>query len=807
MRRSPIIAMRSASNSLVGLTSSEVASRVAAGQVNHVDSRTSRSVVDILRANILTRFNAIITALLVVIVVVGDLRDGLFAIVMVVNAIIGIVQELRAKRTLDKLTVLATPTVTVRRDGQEAQVSVREIVLDDVVVLRLGDQVPVDGEVIHTDGMQVDESLLTGEADPADKQEASLALSGSFVVSGSGAIVATAVGEDAYANKLAAEARRFALAHSELRNAIDRILQIVTWLIVPTSALLLWSQLGAGDSMSAALTATVAGAVGMVPQGLVLLVSMAFAVAVIRLGRRNALVQELPAVETLARVDTVCVDKTGTLTTGLIVHERTVALPGVRESELRDAVAAVCAAETSPNPTLNAIAAAHTDPPRWTVHATVPFSSARKWSAVAFGHRGTWILGAPEVVLHDVPAEIAVVAGTGKRVLAVARTDAGLSGDGLPDGIHAVGYVTLIEEIRSDAADTIGYFVEQHVTPKVISGDHPATVSAIASAVGVPDAHKAVDARTLPDPGSDGFVDAVNDHAVFGRVTPDRKRDMVGALQAEHHTVAMTGDGVNDVLALKSADIGIAMGSGSAATRAVAQIILLDDKFASLPAVVAEGRRVIGNMERVAAVFLTKTVYATLLAVLIGFAGLPFPFLPRHLTLIGALTIGIPTFFLSFEATEQPVRPGFLLRVFRFAVPAGIASAIVTFEVYGITRSSLISESLIEARTAATMTMVLLGLWIVIEVARPFTPKRATLVTAMLLIFGVVLLLPRSREFFELTVPGLESGVIAAIGVGSGVALIHLLLLAADSVLGRIVERELGSFGSLVSRRFRKDPP
>lgn len=797
--------MRSASESVTGLTTAEVAARVADGKVNRVESRTSRSVADILRTNIFTRFNAIITALLAVIIAFGDLRDALFALVMVINSVIGIVQELRAKRTLDRLTVLATPTVMVRRNGETIQVSVRDLVLDDVVILRLGDQVPVDGDVINSEGLQIDESLLTGEADPVDKVEGTVALSGSFVVAGSGGIVAAAVGEDAYANKLAAEARKFALAHSELRNSINRILQIVTWLIVPTSALLLWSQWGAGETISAALTATVAGVVGMVPQGLVLLVSMAFAVAVIRLGRRNALVQELPAVETLARVDTVCVDKTGTLTSGHIVHERTVALPGTRQSDLEAAIAAVCAAETSPNPTLNAIKAAHPDPPLWTVAATVPFSSTRKWSAVAFAQRGTWLLGAPEVILDKVPAEIAVVAGTGKRVLVVAYTGADLDGEGLPEGIEAAGYVTLIEEIRPDAADTIRYFVAQNVTPKVISGDHPGTVSAIAAAVGIPDAHKAVDARTLPEPGTEAFVDAVNDNAVFGRVTPERKREMVRALQAEHHTVGMTGDGVNDVLALKTADIGIAMGSGSPATRAVAQIILLDDRFATLPSVVAEGRRVIGNMERVASVFLTKTVYATLLAVFIGFAGLPFPFLPRHLTLIGAVTIGIPAFFLSFEPTEQPVRPGFLQRVFRFAVPAGIASAIVTFEVYGITRSSLVGENLVEARTAATITMVLLGLWIVIEVARPFTPQRATLVAAMLLGFGVVLLVPRSREFFELAVPSTETWVIAAIGVGSGIVLIHLLLRAADSFLGRILERELGSVGATLRDRFRQN--
>jgi cation-transporting P-type ATPase E len=778
--------MQAMSDEVTGLTSAEVATRIGAGQVNRVKSHSSRSVADILRSNILTRFNAIISTLLVVILVFGDPRDALFGIVMIVNAAIGIVQELRAKRTLDRLTVLATPTVMARRDGVEAEVSVRDLVLGDVVILRPGDQVPVDGEVAQSDHVQVDESLLTGEADPVTKAVGDRTLSGSFVVAGSGAIVATAVGEDAYAYRLAEEARTFGLAESELQASVDRILQIVTWLLLPTAALLLGRQLQGGHSMSEAFTATVAGVVAMVPQGLVLLLSMAFAVAVIRLGRRNALVQELPAVETLARVDTVCTDKTGTLTSGSIVHERTVSLPESSDAEVEAALAAVAAAEPTPNATLAALAAAHPAPPGWSMRRRIPFSSSRKWSAVSFDGQPTWVLGAPDVVLATVPAEVADAAEAGRRVLVLASSSKDIVGESLPADLRPAGYVTFEEELRPDAADTIRYFVHQHVTPKVISGDNPSTASAIAAAAGVPDADRAIDARSLPETGTDAFVDAVNDNAVFGRVVPDRKRDMIAALQAEYHTVAMTGDGVNDVLALKTADIGIAMGSGASATRGVAQIVLLDDRFATLPDVVAEGRRVIGNMERVAKMFFTKTVYAFILAILIGFAGLSFPFLPRHFTLIGALTIGIPAFVLSFEPTEQPVRPGFLPRVFRFAVPAGFAAAIVTFEVFWITRSSFINEELVEARTAATVTMVLLGLWILVEVARPLTRSRSTVLIAMLCLLLLVLLVPGLRAFFELEVPSAETWVVAAVGVATGIALIHVLVVATDSLVGRV---------------------
>ncbi len=782
---------------LGGLTSAEAAERAEAGHINRVDSRGSRSVASILRTNILTRFNAIMSVLLVIILIFGDIRDALFGFVMIINAIIGIVQELRAKRTLDRLTVLVAPSVEVLRDGRLTSLKTAQIVLDDVVSLSTGDQVPVDGEVLSAAGFQVNESLLTGEADPVDKLLGDEVMSGSFVVAGQGYVRAFAVGDDAYANQLAAEAKQFTLARSELSEAVNRILQIVTWLLVPTSALLFYSQLTSGASLSAAVVSTVAGIVAMVPQGLVLLVSMAFAVAVIRLGRRQALVQELPAVETLARVDTVCVDKTGTLTAGHIVHEQTIPLA---QTPIVGGVAALVAAEPTPNPTLEAIGVAHPDAPSWEMVGAVPFSSSRKWSSVSFAEQGTWLLGAPEALLDDVPDAMEDAAATGRRVIAVVRSDESPDGENLPPEREAVGYITLIEEVRSDAAETIDYFVDQNVVPKVISGDSALTVAAIAAQVRVPNADRVVDARTLADPGEPGFVDAVNNNAVFGRVNPDQKRSMVHALQAEHHVVAMTGDGVNDVLALKAAEIGIAMGSGSPATRSVAQLVLLDNRFSSLPAVVAEGRRVIGNMERVASLFLTKTVYATLLALLIGFAGLPFPFLPRHLTLIGAVTIGIPAFFLSFEPTERPVRPGFLQRVFRFAVPAGLAAAIVAFVIYGLARSDLVAANLTEARTYATITMVLLGLWILVELIRPLTPSRLTLVLAMLAAFGLVLALPAGREFFDLVIPNLEAWAIIGIGVLIGALLIDGLLRLADVLVAGPIERAVMRLGATIER-------
>lgn len=768
----------------VGLTSAEVRDRVSDGKVNIVDSRVSRSVSNILRENLFTRFNAIMSVMLVIVLVFGHPADALFGFVMVANAVIGIVQELRAKRTLDKLSVLVEPNVTVVRDGVDGEILTDQIVLDDVIRLVTGDQVPADGTVLIAGSVQVDESLLTGEADPVHKESGDSIMSGSFIVAGSTTVEVTAVGEDSYAQHLASEAREFTLAKSELMAGIDQILRIVTWLLVPIGGILLWSQLKVDGSLGEAMVSTVAGIVGMVPQGLVLLVSMAMAVAVIRLGKRRALVQELAAVETLARVDIVCVDKTGTLTTGLIRHRESVALGDHDPEQFAEALAALAAADPHPNPTMSGIAQAYPSDPGWTVDRFVPFTSAKKFSAVRFANGRTWVIGAPEIVLADGAPELLerlnAEATTGDRVLLVAVTDEPLPGDegDLPRGLEPFGFLTFAEEIRSDAAETVDYFVGQHVTPKVISGDSASTVGAIAEIVGIPNADRTVDARTLPDPESADFGTAINEDAVFGRVTPDQKRSMVTALQGAGHTVAMTGDGVNDVLALKRADIGIAMGAGAPATRAVAQIVLLDNEFSALPFVVAEGRRVIANMERVASLFVTKTVYAAILAVAIGIAGWAFPLLPRHLTLIGSLTIGIPAFFLSFEPTEEPVRPGAFQRIMRFAVPSGVIAAGAAYGVYSATRT--INTDLTVARSATTITMVLVGMWVLVELISPLTPKRAALISSLVGAFVLILALPLGRMFFDLVIPPLNiSGVIVAISVTAGVIL-HAMLRIVD---------------------------
>ncbi len=768
------------SGGLAGLTDAEVAARMAAGQVNRTDQQTSRSVGQILRANVLTRFNAILGSLFVVAIVVGPLQDALFGVVLAVNTVIGIAQELRAKRTLDSLAVLAAPRARCTRGGRTSELSPAEVVLDDLLVLHPGDQVVADARVVEAEGLELDESLVSGEAEPVVKARGDEVLSGSVVVAGTGAARVVRVGADAYAQRLQEGARRFSLVRSELQRGTNEILRLVTWVMLPAAALLLASPIArTGQARDEAFRGSVAGVAAMVPEGLVLLTTIAFALGAVRLARRRVLVQELAALEGLARVDVLCIDKTGTLT------EPGIALGGLEllgELPARDALAAMAASDPAPNATM--LALSDLPPPAdWHVARRVPFSSARKWSATEFEGRGTWVLGAPErLPVPSAPAlerRVATHAAQGRRVLLVACTAAHL-GDGPPPGLRPAALVVLEERVRSTAAGTVGYLLAQGVALKVLSGDAPATVSAVAASVGIPGAGEPVDATRLPeDPAA--LASAVAGASVFGRVAPDQKRAMVAALQARGHVVAMTGDGVNDIPALKAADLGLAMGSGSAATRAVARLVLLDSSFADVPTIVAEGRRVIANVERVANLFVTKTVYAAVLAVVVGAAAVPYPFYPRHLTIVSSLTIGIPGFFLAFAPRAPRATPGFVRKVLRLAVPAGLVAAAATFGADVAVRGPLHAAPA-EARSTATLTLLGVGLAVLCLVARPLSPLRLALAGAMAVGGALLWVVPWARRVFGLVAPSAHDLEAMAVVLAASLA----MLLAVGRVTGQV---------------------
>ncbi len=764
---------------LFGLTPAEVAERVRLGQTNAVKETSSRAYRSIIRGNIFTRFNAILGALFVVVLLSGSPRDALFGMVLLANTLIGIVQEVRAKWTLDRLSLINETMARVVRGGESREIPHEQIVLGDVLELESGNQIAADGVTLFSSGLEIDESLLTGESAPVVKRPGDEVLSGSFVVSGTGFFRADKVGADAYARKLASDARRFQLVQSELRDGINVLLRGITWLMLPAGILLLSSQLKAYGTFSASVPGTAAGLVGMVPEGLVFLISVVFAVSVINLGRRNVLVQELPAVECLARVDVICLDKTGTLTDDNLTFSALEPLDeGLKDSDaLSKILGAFGSDPNSKSGTLDAIARSFGAPEELEITGGVPFSSTRKWSSLCLGGAGTWVLGAPEILFESAGADESLkarvngIAGKGVRVLLLARAGSDLEGETLPERLEPAALLLFEEHVRSDARKTLEYFTEQDVAIKVISGDNPVTVAAVARRACVPACGEPVDARALPEDTQE-LAAIMEERTVFGRVTPAQKEAMVASLQSRGHVVAMTGDGVNDVLALKKANIGIAMGSGSPASRAVAQLVLLDGRFETLPEVVAEGRRVIGNIERVAKLFLVKTVYATLLSIAIGLAGWAFIFLPRHLTLVGGLTIGAPAFILSFAPNKTRYRPGFIKRVLRFSIPVGVVMALAAFAAALSHIYPWIGQN--ESRTTATLVLVILGLWVLSALSRPWTWWKQGMIAALATGFVVILIVPWFRDFFALAPPRLTIILQTAAISAAAIALMQL---------------------------------
>jgi cation-transporting ATPase E len=779
-----------------GLSDAEVAARVADGKTNDVPSRASRSVADIIKANVFTRINAILGVLFAIVLATGSLINGLFGLLIVANSAIGIIQELRAKATLDKLAIVGQARPTVRRQSGTRELPPNQVVLDDIIEIGQGDQIVVDGELLETGNLEVDESLLTGEADPIAKSDGDPVMSGSFVVAGTGAYRATKVGRAAYAARLAEEASKFTLVKSELRSGISTILRFITYLLLPTGLLIIYTQLfltGLGWKQS--VLRMVGALVPMVPEGLVLMTSIAFAVGVVRLGRRQCLVQELPAIEGLARVDVVCADKTGTLTENGMRLAQAEPVGEAGADQVAAVLAALAAADSRPNASMQAIAEAYPTSAGWTATAVAPFKSATKWSGTTFAEHGNWVIGAPDVLLDPaspVAERAEQIGAKGLRVLLLGSAEHSVDAADAPGRVTPVALVVLEQRVRPDARETLDYFDSQNVSVKVISGDNAVSVGAVAGSLGLHG--ETMDARELPDE-PDALADAMATYTTFGRVRPDQKRAMVHALQARDHTVAMTGDGVNDVLALKDADIGVAMGSGSPASRAVAQIVLLDNKFATLPYVVGEGRRVIGNIERVSNLFLTKTVYSVLLALLVGMAGLAaqvfggepllYPFQPIHVTIAAWFTIGIPAFVLSLAPNNERARTGFVRRVMTSALPSGVLIGASTFSSYLLAYPGATAGTAEQTRasTAALITLLIGALWVLAVVARPYQWWRIALVAVSIAAYLVIFSLPLAREKFMLD-PSDSAMTATAVLLGVGAA---AAIEAAWWVEGRIL--------------------
>lgn len=813
-----------------GLTPKEVVQRIESGQSNAVKTSTSRSVQDIVRANVFTLFNGIIFAAMVLVLITGSWRDAVFGFVIIINTGIGIVTELRAKRTLDRLSILVASEFLVRRDGKDVEVSHNEIVLDDLLWIRAGEQVPADGQIIQTWGLELDESMLTGESRTVRHKVGEQVYSGATAVSGMALVKVNAVGSHSYAATLTAQAKVYKKTVSDLNKGINTILKFMTFLVVPLCILLILSQVhtvgGWGTALSTgewrqAVVSAVAGVVGMIPEGLVLLTSLNFAVAAMRLARHNTLVQELESVETLARVDALNLDKTGTITDGGIAFNRLVMLGSANATAEQAATQSLydCCNEEQPNGTGQAVLAGLKAQGygAGAVESRVPFSSARKWSAVRKSGE-TWYMGAPEVIISALEGDYSSVlqqvneyANDGNRVLLVARSTAPLSEGscrqkrlrGAVEGANVsddpqldvqaepVALVLCSEKIREDAERTLAWFREQGVRCRVISGDNPVTVGAIARRVKLTGDHEpvAMDARELPEDVNE-LACVLENVDVLGRVLPDQKKAIVQALHTQNHVVAMTGDGVNDALAIKEADLGIAMGNAAPATKAVAQVVLVDSKFSHLPDVVARGRQVMANMERVASLFLVKTVYSALISLGVVLTQIPYPYLPRHITYIGALTIGMPAFILALAPNTRRYIPGFLKRVVTFALPGGIATALSVLLAawvlppvmgWNVTGDATDLSAL---RATSAIILFAMGVFVLARVARPLNGWRGVLVAVFAAAGVIGAFVPFVANFFALILPTGATMVATLIALAGSALIFALCLWLAPLVRG-----------------------
>ena len=772
-----------------GLSGAEATKRLR--KLGPPEETSSRSTSSIVAGNVFTLFNAIIGVFFVLDLGLGLYADSLFGLIAVINSYIGIRQELKAKATLDELAVLVAPRAKVVRDGAVTEVLESEVVPGDVVRVEPGDQLVADGLVTSSRGMTLDESMLTGEADGVRKEEDERVLSGSFCVSGSGHYLVDAVRGESYAGKLGGEARAFRHPPSPLQKEVNRVIVASTYVMAPLAAILILSLSIRNVTLEEAAQTATAGLVTLIPEGLVLLMSVTFAVAAVRLAKRHTLVQQMSASESLAAVDTICVDKTGTLTAGQLRLAGVEVAAGVEVGTAQAALAAFAASAGDRNRTLETIAERFPGEAE-RVSAEVPFSSVWKWSGAALAGGSTYVMGAPDVLTAagaltlppDLARKLEQETAAGRRVVAFGEASAALPADAAaapPPALTPLALVVLEETLRPDAAETIAYMREQEIDLKLISGDARATVTAAAYAVGVEREAGVVEGSELPDdPEALGRVALAN--TIFCRIKPEQKKALVAALVAAGRYVAMIGDGVNDVPALKRARMAVAMGSGAQVTKGVADVVLLEDEFARLPEAIGEGRRIARNIHRLGRLYLTKTVYAAALILLVAVPGFAFPFLPRHLTLAAFLTIGIPSFVLALAPSDGPLYRGRLLRALAaFAVPAGLATALGSILSFFVV-DTVFGGSLEAGRTAATTTLIVLGLAFVLLLERGPGREHIAIQSYMLaLIVGLaglyagILAIAPLRDFFEMELLTATEWFLALISAAVGLTIASAL--------------------------------
>ena len=774
------------SEQLHGLTDAEVRQRIEQGLVNHNSDIKSKSIKRIVLENLITPFNILNFVLAVMILIVGSYKNLLFMGVIICNIFIGTVQEIRAKKTIDKLSLIAEPKAHVIRNGIKQEIAIHDIVMDDITFLGAGNQVCSDAVVIEGE-CEVNESLLTGESEPVLKQPGDHLLSGSFIISGNCHARVEHVGKDNYAAQITDNAKYVKKPNSEIMRWTNRIIKYIGFTLIPVGIALFCKQVFIShQGFNDAIVGVVAALIGMIPEGLILLTSVVFAVSIIRLSQHKTLVQELYCIETLARVDVLCLDKTGTMTEGTMEVTDVLPLHDTTNEELNIALGSLIHALEDDNPTFNAVKTYCDQYDKLTCNHIVPFSSARKWSGASFDENGSYIFGATEFILKDSSPYQAIIkehSEKGQRVLMLAHSPHQIQDKELPAEIHPMAFLFISDKIRAEAPDTLAYFAEQGVDIKIISGDNAITVANIAKKAGLKTAEQYVDATTLQTP--EEIKEAAQKYSVFGRVTPQQKLDLVKALKEQGHTVAMTGDGVNDVLALKESDCSIAMASGSDAARTVSQLVLLDSNFASMPKILKEGRRSINNLQRSSSLFLTKTIFSTINAILFIFLHFDYPFQPIQLTLISALTIGAPSLILALEPNKERIKGKYIVNVIRKSIPGAMT---MVFNIVALAIvCSFIHFNSTEISTLAVMITGFAGLLVLLKVSLPFNWIRCALFFTMLgaFIFAIFIL----KDLFSLASITLPMFYCFLVLAGFAIIVFVLFSLLIDKLLSKQIDR------------------